>query len=126
MVMEGSQPSREGGARRNRGRIRKKPRARTAPRNLLRGNQCVSDLGLSLPVPPWGPSWPQVWRRRGKLPLAVHHIDVDIQMRDTAALLRITSLPQVPSQLRLFGAPRKWLPHILELCLLEHKMGMHP
>ena len=43
------------------------------------------------------------------MPLAVHPIDVDIQMRDTAALLRITSLPQIPSQLRLFGAPRKWL-----------------
>lgn len=30
--------------------------------------------------------------RRGKLPLTVHLIHVDTQLRDTAALLRITSL----------------------------------
>jgi hypothetical protein len=35
--------------------------------------------------------------RWGNLPLAVHPIDVDIQLRDAAALLRITSPRFLPS-----------------------------
>jgi hypothetical protein len=54
----------------------------------------VSDLGFSLSVLTRGAIMAtRLAAQWGKLPLAVHPIDVDIQLRDAAALLRITSLP---------------------------------
>lgn len=55
----------------------------------------MSDLGFSLSVRSnsGGFMATRSAAQWGKLSLAVHPIDVGIQLRDAAALLRITSLP---------------------------------
>ena len=89
----------------------------------------MSDLGFSLSDPTRGPFMAtRLAAQWGKLPLSVHPIDVDIQLRDAAALLRITSLPRFLPSCVLSALPANGSPHPGDLTRIsmQYNMGMRP